>query len=253
MAVYLSHILRDCEMVDLLGRYPVGLEAIEFGIGDSLDREEETLRSFRSRMGAAIRGIPLSLHGPFLDLSPASCDSLMRRATMQRFSQAYRVAQRLHAKHLVFHTGYLPDIYFEESWVEKSVDFWKEFLSDKDASVAVHLENVFDPDFEPIARVIDAVAHPAFSACLDVGHAHWRSGCVDRWLDGLGERIGHVHLHNNDRTRDQHFGLLRGTIDMERVLRRLSREFPHAGWTLEINGKEELENSLKWLGEKDYL
>lgn len=52
------------------------------------------------------------------------------------------MAKKVKAKHIIFHSCLIPSIYYSSIWEENSVHFWKDFLKDKDDSIAIHLENV---------------------------------------------------------------------------------------------------------------
>lgn len=86
---------------------------------------------------------------------------------------------------------------------------------------------------------------PNFKACLDIGHVNaYSHQTVEEWIKALGERIGYVHLHNNDGTRDTHQGLEHGTLSIQRVLQQLKHDVPHAKWSLEVADEKMLEESL---------
>lgn len=252
--IYLSHLLEDNDLKTILQKYHVGIEIIEFGIGNCLDNKESTLRSYKERLNEIIQSPSLSVHGPFLDLCPASFDSLIKKVTMERFEASYSMAKEIGAKHIVFHTGFNKVVYFKKSWEENSKAFWKEFLYEKDESIKVHIENEYDDDYEHIANLIDGVNHPAFSACLDIGHANYCSKVpVDKWIDGLGRRIGHVHIHNNYGIKDNHNGVLNGNIPMLETLNKIDKVNKNASWTLEISKYDDIINSLNWLKENKFL
>lgn len=250
MNIYLSHLLGDSDMKRVLKRYPIGIETIEFGIGDSLDFKEKSLKNYKEKLGGIIEKPDLSVHGPFLDLCPASFDSLIRKVTMERFESSYCMAKETGARHIIFHTCFNPVVYFGSSWEDNSKNFWDEFLALKDDSISIHIENVYDTSYEHIANLIDRVNHPALSACLDIGHANCFSKVpVEDWVNGLGKRIGHVHIHNNDGIKDSHSGILNGNIPMFHVLNKINEVSKDATWTLELNKYDEIISSLEWLKE----
>lgn len=252
MNIYLSHLLDDKDMKSVLEQYTVGIETIEFGIGYSLDCKEKSLKNYKEKLGGIIEKPSLSVHGPFLDLSPASFDSLIRKVTMERFESSYCMAKEVGAKHIVFHTCFNPMVYFGSSWEDNSKKFWDEFLADKDDSIKIHIENVYDTSYENIANLIDRVNHPTFSACLDIGHANCFSKVpVKDWINGLGKRIGHVHIHNNDGIKDSHNGILNGNIPMFDVLSKINEVSKDATWVLELNKYYEIISSLEWLKENN--
>ena len=66
--IYLSHFDQDKKIQGLVDKYGVEIETIEFAIGDNLDRLGDCLKNFEGRVSCK----SLNLHGPFLDLNPAS-------------------------------------------------------------------------------------------------------------------------------------------------------------------------------------
>ena len=65
--IYVSQLFSDVEVFELLKDKDIGLEIIEFGIGSVLDKEDNGLSDYLSRMGDSIKNRNLSLHGPFID------------------------------------------------------------------------------------------------------------------------------------------------------------------------------------------
>jgi sugar phosphate isomerase/epimerase len=112
----------------------------------------------------------------------------------------------------------------------------------------VHIENSMDDDCTLIQDLVDSINHLNFSACLDIGHVNVHSTkSIEFWIKGLNKRIGHVHLHNNDGSFDNHYGLNRGTIDMLKVLEMLKINCPNSTWTLEIVDVKDLIESINFL------
>jgi hypothetical protein len=150
-----------------------------------------------------------------------------------RFQSAYELARIIGAQHLVLHTGYIPKTYPRHRWVENSVAFWVDFLSDKRGGMGFHLENVYEDDCSMMSELLDTVNEAlqtdALTACLDVGHVNANSSKpFEEWIEGLGGRIQYVHMHNNDGVLDDHFGLWRGKIDVVNVLDLLMKHSPDA-------------------------
>ena len=87
---------------------------------------------------------------------------------------------------------------------------------------------------EYIRDVCDGVDDPRLRICLDVGHANvYSQAPAEQWIEMLGSRIVHVHMHNNDGLRDLHAPLDEGSLDVERVLRHLDAYAPAADICIE--------------------
>ena len=140
--ICISHLLPDEEMKELVAATGVGVESIDFSISDNLDHLEKTIESYQKKL-EEMGNPPLILHGPFLDLNPASFDSLIRDVTMKRFTQCYQAGLKLGAKKIVFHSGMIPCVYYREGWADKVSQFFTEFLRNKE-KIEIVMENVLD-------------------------------------------------------------------------------------------------------------
>lgn len=251
--IYISHLMEDEILAELLeeGRKRgevLGVESIEFGIGFELDKLPQTLKSYEKRLEKLGRP-PLTLHGPFLDLNGASYDTRIQKATKERFQQAYDAAEYLGASKIVYHSGFIPQIYLEEGWAERMAQFWTEFLDGKGESIQICMENVLDRNYRLVREVCKRINHPAFALCLDIGHAHVYSPYpVEEWIAELGKYAGHIHLHDNRKDKDSHLALGEGTIPVEKVLKLLKKHCSQATCTLENRTKEEVLQSLERIG-----
>jgi endonuclease IV len=91
-------------------------------------------------------GPSLSIHAPFMDLSPAAVDPMIRDVTMLRFGQVMDIASAIKPKRVVFHSGYEKWKYAldVELWLEKSLITWNTVL-DRAVSIGTRLaiENIF--------------------------------------------------------------------------------------------------------------
>ena len=119
--IYVSQLFSEDKVSELVKDYNIGIEIIEFGIGYTLDKDDNGVVEFCEIMGDLIKRRPLSVHGPFLDLNPASFDSMIKNVTLTRYNQAYNIAKKLGADRIVFHSCYYEDIYFKETYINNSL------------------------------------------------------------------------------------------------------------------------------------
>lgn len=244
--IYFSHLTTDEEIKKLTKKYDVGIETIQFGIGYNLDKLEWAETDYRERMKDIMEISCFSVHGPFLDLNPASFDPLIEHVTMHRFEQTYQAAKNIGAERIVFHTGMIPSVHYVEGWSKQAALFWRRFLEKKDDSVQIHLENNYDRFYQPVLKVLEQVNHPAFTACLDVGHIYcYSEQTIREWFEGMNGRIGHLHLHDNDGTKDQHLAIGNGKINWTAVRELIEKCCPKAGITIENTSGEDLAKSFK--------
>lgn len=242
--IYVSDLLPEKDMKQILQRTNMGVEAIEFSISDSLDHLNEKVKEYRSRI--KYYGVTdLILHGPFLDLNPMAYDSQIQKVTTCRFAQAYEAGLQLGAKKIVYHTCFIPTVYYLDGWAERMADFFHTFLEGR-TELQVLIENVLDRYPKPIKQVVDMVNAPNFKLCLDIGHANCYSELSPiRWAECFADSIGHVHLHNNDGTRDSHLSLDAGTAPARELLHIFKKIAPDATYTIECNTMEDVLRSYE--------
>lgn len=242
----------DAEAPALAEEYGVGLEIDEFCTAVNMDEPElfaprdARIRSFGAR--ARI------FHAPFNELFPCAIDPQIRAVARRRLDQAAAYARHYGISRMVAHGNYMPNVYFPQWYVEQSVGFWKDYLSDKPESFVLYLENVLEPEPELLRNIVAGVDDPRCRLCLDIGHAN--IDCVSdvpimRWLEVFGPYLGHLHLHNNDRSWDWHRPLNEGTIDAAAVLDFIRALPQNVSATLEH--PERSRDSLLWLAEGGWL
>lgn len=254
MQFYISHLIEDSTFLNLLDHYSLGIESIHFSVSDVLDQGIHSISPYVDTLMPYIQQRPLILHGPFFDLSPASFDSQIKAVTFNRFNLAYDIAKKLGAKKLIFHTGFIPQIYYTEGWLQNSILFWKEFMTDKDHAITICIENVFENEYAPILELLTKVNHPAFKFCLDVGHVNaYSSFSLNTWTKALGHYLSHIHVHNNHGNEDAHLGLENGTLELTLFLKVVHECYPDTTLTLEIYNVDELTHSLDYLALHHYI
>ena len=194
----------------------------------------------------------ITLHGPFIDLSAGSKDPRIRDVTRRRLRQILTLIPIFEPLTIVCHAGYDAKRYafFKEEWLRNSLDMWSWFARELNAlGVRLMLENVYEKDPQDMLVLLEGLERENVGLCLDIGHlSSFGDSTPQIWLGSLGNVIGQFHLHDNDRTFDQHMGMGGGSIDFEPVWRhiRSKKENPPVV-TLEPHEKKDLLNSLEYL------
>lgn len=145
------------------------------------------------------------LHAPFAELTPCAVDPLVRNVTMRRLNQAAELCDRYGIRRMVIHSGFIPNVYFPIWFVEQGSAFFREFLKNRPADFQIMIENVLDPDPQPLIDMVAAIDDVRAGICLDVGHANVVSKLsIDSWLQILAPKLTHLHVHDNDGSWDTH-------------------------------------------------
>ncbi len=159
----------------------------------------------------------LSFHAPFMDLSPGAVDSLVRKATLKRLNQVLDIAAILEPKAIVFHSGYEKWRYALKMdwWLEKSLLTWQP-VYERAASMGVKIavENIFEDEPSNLRMLMEGMNSINFGICFDTGHCNLFSKVrLEDWMEALNPYILELHLHDNDKTSDQHLPVGEGTFD----------------------------------------
>lgn len=232
----------------LAEKYDLGIELDQFCTAMYMDPPEFEAYDAQVKKMLPRAGV---FHGPFNELSPCAIDPEIGKVSMRRYNQACRLMYSYGLRKLILHGGFVPLVYFPEWYIEQSVKFWKEFLKDKPEDLELCLENVMEPEPYLLTEIARGVSDPRLKLCLDTGHANIERVSqtpVVQWVKEFAPFLGHVHLHNNDRSWDWHRNPLEGTIPMDEVMELLDSLAPSAGITFE--NITDTEQSIIWYLEK---
>lgn len=198
------------------------------------------------------RGLAVTIHGPFVDLSAGSPDPMVTAVTRHRFEQVLRVIPLFRPRRVVCHAGYdeRRHGYFRESWIEGSVSMWSWLGSRvrEEGSLLV-LENVYEKEPEEMEMLLKRLRNAGVGLCLDVGHhAVFSRTSIEVWLKSLSPYLSQLHLHDNLGKRDEHLALGRGKIDLHILFRALDRMgMGPIVTTLEPHREEDVQPSMDYL------
>ena len=245
--IYVATIAEDAQA--MAEKYGVGIEINEFCTAANMDENfTEWDQKVRQELNVTERAI---FHAPFNELHPSAIDPKIRQVAMDRLNQAYELAQHYNINRMVVHSGFLPEIYFPVWFIDRSVEFWLEFIDGKPSDFKIMIENQLEAEAELLPQLCEKINHPQISLCLDTGHALYKSKQdIHHWADCFAPHCSHVHLHNNNQVWDWHWCLNKGNIDMAEFLPYLLEKMPTATITLE---HLQAADSFTWLQERGYL
>lgn len=192
----------------------------------------------------------LSIHAPFMDLSPAAVDSRVRAVTLERFSQVMDIAEILSPDTLVFHSGYEKWKYALDTdiWLKESVKTWAPLIERAERiGVRIALENIFEDEPSSLRLLMEEFQSENFGICFDTGHCNIFSKVpLSQWLESLSEYFIEFHLHDNDKSADLHLPIGDGTFDF-RALFSAPNKKKDCVYTLEAHTSERILKSMERL------
>lgn len=135
---------------------------------------------------------------------------------------------------------------------EENAEMYLELLPfAKDCGVKIATENMYDWDSEKNEAIfaacatpqdfnahLDAVNDDSFVACLDIGHAEMKGlgTSATEMIAALGNRLGALHIHDNDKWHDSHQIPFSMNINFTEVVEALKKIEYKGDFTLEASG-----------------
>jgi sugar phosphate isomerase/epimerase len=214
--------------------------------GPELDILDQALVQ-RTAQTLAAAGLRPTVHAPFFDLNPGALDPLVRQVTYQRLSQALTVAGQLRARLMVVHPGVdkwrYPNL--DQAWVALAREFFPPLIEHAVAcGCRLALENIYEETPGTLIQLVEGIDSEWFGHCFDAGHWHlFGRQPMAGWLDALGTKLFHLHLHDNHGRADEHLPVGEGTIDFAPLQLKLRRLDPLPSITLEAHTFEHLRRS----------
>ena len=168
---------------------------------------------------------------------------------MQRLTQALTAAGRLNAHLMVIHPGVdkwrYPNL--QQVWLAHAKEFLLP-LVDKASACGCRLaiENIYEEAPDLLVQLVDEIDSEWFGHCFDAGHWHLfgKTNMTD-WLDAIGPRLLHLHLHDNHGVADEHLPVGEGTINFSPLQNKLRSMPTLPSMTLEAHSAEHLKRSLQ--------
>jgi sugar phosphate isomerase/epimerase len=192
-----------------------------------------------------------SVHAPFADINIASPSKPMLKAMLKRLEKSISYANAINAYTWVFHPGLQTGIsmfYPGMDWIQNQKTTRALLKIAEDYSVKIAIENVPEPypflmksvdDFTKFYHEIEDI-----DFIFDVGHANL-NGQIERFLTAFGDKIVHIHAHDNNGIHDQHLGIGYGNIDWKSFANTLKRM--RYDKTIVVESVEHIEESVQKL------
>jgi sugar phosphate isomerase/epimerase len=239
--------------------YPMLLQRIDFAIENRIHPEiyfsAEDLDACQKKDVQYLSEIlqknqlEVTLHGPYMDLSPGGVDRKVKEVTLDRISKTIELAQLFKSKMIVFHPGYEKWKYNGNVslWLESSLQTWKPLVSEvKEMGLTLAIENVFEETPDSLRNLLEEIDSPNFRFCFDTGHYHIFSKIpLPIWMEALGKFLSEVHLHDNHKEMDEHLPVGEGGFDFNLFFTLLSQLNLNPLYTIEPHEEAHLWRGLE--------
>jgi sugar phosphate isomerase/epimerase len=156
------------------------------------------------------------------------------------FVRAFDAASAIGAKKVTLHSEFLPSGIHERGvHVAKTIETIKKLGKEaENRGMGLLVENFNAGSFSIKEFKILLSEVPELGMTLDVGHANTTDGeGLNNYVAQFKKKIGHVHLHDNDRRADSHLPLGAGKIDIPRAVAEI-KSFYDGTITLEVHSQD---------------
>ncbi len=191
-------------------------------------------------------GPGLTIHAPFMDLSPGAVDLNIRDVTIKRFLGVLDVAEVLKPEVIVFHSGYDKWRFNNKVhiWLENSLQTWAPINKRAlDIGVRIAIENIFEDEPNNLKMLAEAMDSDNFGICFDTGHFNLFSRLtLKEWLGIIKPYIKELHLHDNLKEGDDHLPIGDGSFDFVQLFDEMKGT--DCAYTIEAHSVEGVKQSL---------
>jgi sugar phosphate isomerase/epimerase len=204
------------------------------------------------------------VHSTIYDVNLASLNPTIREASVKTTLDCLELAKKLGAEILVIHGGNLPSNYslkFMEEAKKSLILSLEELVQVAEKEeIIIGLEN-HAKGFN-IGMIKNVEEHLFFlkktnskflKAVFDIGHANLYGVPIEDYTRKIKDFLVEIHLHNNEGTKDNHYPLDQGNLDVESFLELIEELDISVPLVLEMISLKDYEKSLSFLRKKDLI
>lgn len=192
--------------VEILNKLSIGAEIQDFTEPNLDELEKQDIVKIYKKELKDLRAIK-ALHGPFLDLKPASPDKLIREVSFNRYLETLNIAYELNMDYVIFHSQinpYLNHPHIEKLNNEQNRDMWIELVEKSKYDGTILIENIFEENPKMLKNKIETINISNIKINLDIGHVKIGKASLEEWIRELKDHIVYMHIHSNDGKYDGH-------------------------------------------------
>ena len=230
-----------------------GFEAIDYSMynadGAIFYSGGKLLAAELRRLAASYGAVFNQAHAPFTHFKIGAENNDENRTIYYSVLKSMDIAAELGAKTIVVHPAVICPHLSADDRFEMNLEFYSKLLPRaKNLGIKIAIENLWArhrdntdrivksvcSDSAELIRYVDGMDDPYVTACLDIGHAGLVGESADSMIRALGERLGALHINDNDFMRDRHLMPYTGGVNFDRVTRALASVGYSGDITLEI-------------------
>ena len=176
-------------------------------------------------------GLTYTMHAPFCSVNLASINPNIRKASVSEILNSIHYASSLGCKLIVVHPGIISyprslNKFQRIANANECDSFLQICEKAEQQKLVVCVENMprLPPAFkeswtgDEMVKIVDACSSPYVQIALDVGHCNTTDIPIPSMIKRFDKSIKHVHIHDNDGTRETHSIVGKGSINWLSVI-----------------------------------
>lgn len=208
------------------------------------DRHIANIKRLLTKGGAVIH----QTHAPFPSYREGEED--YNKLLKERTLQAIEISAELGAKQVIVHPIWFKNATKAEQ-MERNLALYEPYgKRAKECGVKIAIENMWGHHPDKDGRIVPNVCSDAkelceylaalgegYTICLDLGHAGLVGEVADKMIREIGkERLGALHVHDNDFYHDSHTAPFYGDMNWDRITSALAEIDYDESFTFEVDG-----------------
>ena len=201
------------------------------------------------RVGASLGLVFNQAHAPFSDFSIG--EDFKNRKIYEKIRESIVIASHLGAQSIVVHPAEICPRLSEDDRFEMNMELFSRLSAiGNDYGIKIAIENIWSrhpddrerlvggvcSDASGLIKYADALSSYGVTVCFDSGHAGIVGESAAGMVMALGERIKHIHLHDNDFVTDRHTLPYLESANFNSICKALGRVGYSGDVTLESDG-----------------
>ncbi|BDU50251.1 sugar phosphate isomerase/epimerase family protein [Haliovirga abyssi] len=194
--------------------------------------------------------LKITSHLPIHGLDLGCRDSIIREYSSDLIIKSLDLSSVLGVKKSVLHSGMNPlrKGQGQEKWLKRfELELTKIEKVAREMNIELVIENVWDDNDIIYKFIVEKFSN--INLCFDIGHSavYQKNIKIEELFKKYGNRITHLHLHDNDLLEDKHFHFGEGKIEFENYFQIFKKYLKEYTVTLETNFDEKLYKDMEFV------
>ncbi|MBO8182336.1 MAG: sugar phosphate isomerase/epimerase [Archaeoglobus sp.] len=162
----------------------------------------------------------------------------LRSACIAELKRYFRTFAELGVEYVNIHANWPGGLFTDKEGVKFQIETLKKLVEEaKEFGIKLMLEPL-DTRFDTVKNISSILkAIPELYLHLDIGHTSLYGRKPEDFIKKFHARLKHVHLHDNNKSRDLHLPLGCGSIEWEKILK-LLKKYYDGTITLEVFSRD---------------